>query len=95
MVLSSSEGNSAATFVSICEIRVWFYPLWHPNSLSLNPRLHPRGTTDAGSLEQRGEARLLEMLIAGQGLRDALLVHDNERKAVVISSAHHAGSNRG
>ena len=40
------------------------------------------GDAPAGSFEQRGEARLLEMLVAGQGLGDALVPHDNKRKAV-------------
>jgi hypothetical protein len=35
-------------------------------------------TDAAGSFEQRGEAGLLEVLVASQGLGDALVLHDNK-----------------
>jgi hypothetical protein len=38
----------------------------------------------AGSFEQRGEACLLEMLVASQGLGDALVLHDNKGKAASL-----------
>ena len=44
--------------------------------------LNPCGIAAAGSFEQRPEACLLEMLVAGQGLGDALVAHGNKRQAV-------------